>query len=204
MKKLMLLVAFCISMLATAQKVTILSGDFANLKGISEYNLSFDYEALRVDRLSEEEFLAEKMKKREGNGKDIAFKKNWIADRSNRYEPKFVESFNKRFKKGAVKAGKNLDAAKYTMQIKTIWIHPGFNVGVMHNSALLNMIVSVVETANPANILLSAKYEKVGGKGVFTPIGFMDYNAGYRISEGYAKLAKTIAANIKRKIKQPK
>jgi len=187
------------SMTGIAQKVTLLSGDFKNLKGISEYNVTFDYDGLTVDRVSEEQFLIDKMKKREGNGKDIEFKKNWFADRENKYEPKFVESFNKRFKKGAVKAAENLAGAKYTMNIKTIWIHPGFNIGIMHNSSLLHTIVSVVETSNPSNVLYSAKYERVSGKGVFTPIGFMDYNSGYRISEGYAKLAKTIAAQINKK-----
>ena len=187
------------SMTGIAQIVTLLSGDFKNLKGISEYNVTFDYDGLTVDRVSEEQFLIDKMKKREGNGKDIEFKKNWFADRENKYEPKFVESFNKRFKKGAVKAAEDLAGAKYTMNIKTIWIHPGFNIGIMHNSSLLHTIVSVVETSNPSNVLYSAKYERVSGKGVFTPIGFMDYNSGYRISEGYAKLAKTIAAQINKK-----
>ena len=187
------------SMTGIAQIVTLLSGDFKNLKGISEYNVRFDYDGLTVDRVSEEQFLIDKMKKREGNGKDIEFKKNWFADRENKYEPKFVESFNKRFKKGAVKAAENLAGAKYTMNIKTIWIHPGFNIGIMHNSSLLHTIVSVVETSNPSNVLYSAKYERVSGKGVFTPIGIMDYNSGYRISEGYAKLAKTIAAQINKK-----
>ena len=191
--------AMLFSMTGIAQKVTLLSGDFKNLKGISEYNVTFDYDGLTVDRVSEEQFLIDKMKKREGNGKDIEFKKNWFADRENKYEPKFVESFNKRFKKGAVKAAENLAGAKYTMNIKTIWIHPGFNIGIMHNSSLLHTIVSVVETSNPSNVLYSAKYERVSGKGVFTPIGFMDYNSGYRISEGYAKLAKTIAAQINKK-----
>jgi len=191
--------AMLFSMTGIAQKVTLLSGDFKNLKGISEYNVTFDYDGLTVDRVSEEQFLIDKMKKREGNGKDIEFKKNWFADRENKYEPKFVESFNKRFKKGAVKAAENLAGAKYTMNIKTIWIHPGFNIGIMHNSSLLHTIVSVVETSNPSKVLYSAKYERVSGKGVFTPIGFMDYNSGYRISEGYAKLAKTIAAQINKK-----
>jgi hypothetical protein len=182
----------------TAQKIKIVSGNFANLKGISEYNLTFDYANLRVDKSSEEEFLADRMKKREGNGKDLEFKKNWFADRENRYEPKFIKSFNTRFKKGTMKADKNLNTAKYTMSIKTTSIHPGFNVGIMHNGALLNMMVTVFETTNPANILLVAQYERVGGKGSFTPIGFLDYNSGYRISEGYAKLAKSLVSKIKK------
>ncbi len=201
MKRIILSILFIVGITATAQKVTVLSGDFKNVKGISEYDLTFDYAGLTVDRVSEEQFLIDKMKKREGNGKDLAFKESWFADRQNRYEPKFIESFECRFKKGKMNVGKNLPAAKYNMDIKTIWIHPGFNVGVMHNSALVNMIVTFTEKANPLNVLLSVKYERVSGKGIFTPIGFMDYNAGYRISESYAKLAKTLAANIKKRTK---
>lgn len=201
MKKLILSILLATTAMVSAQKVTVLSGDFQNLKGIADYNLTFDYAGLTVDRLSEDQFLIDKMKKREGNGKDLAFKQSWFADRDNRYEPKFVQSFNCRFKKGTMKADENHTAAKYNMHIQTTWIHPGFNVGIMHNSALVNMVVTFVEIANPANVLLSVKYERVSGKGIFTPIGFMDYNAGYRISESYAKLAKTLASNMRRRIK---
>ncbi|MEN9488604.1 MAG: hypothetical protein RL494_869 [Bacteroidota bacterium] len=180
----------------------ILSGNFQNLKEIHEYNLAFDYSGVKVDRVSEEEFLADRMKKREGNGNDIKFKNSWFADRENRYEPKFITSFNQRFKTGTVKVEKNNSNSKYTLLVKTTWIHPGFNVGVMHNSALIIAVLTVFETANPSHTLLSVKYEKVGGKGKFAgPLGFLDYNAGYRISESYAKLAKTFASHIKRKNK---
>ncbi len=199
MKKVIIVTLIFISSISNAQRVKILSGNFASLKGITEYNLTFDYSNLKVDRVNEEEFLANKMKKREGNGKDIAFKKNWFADRENRYEPKFIQSFNKRFKSGKMNVEENLATAKYTMNIKTTWIHPGFNVGIMHNSSLIKTIVTVFETGNPEMMLLSAEYERIGGKGKFAgPIGFLDYNAGYRISEAYAKLAKSLAANIKK------
>lgn len=44
----------------------------------------------------------------------------------------------------------------------------------------------VVFVSNPSNVLLSASYEKIHGDGA---MGY-DFNSGYRISEGYAKLAK--------------
>jgi hypothetical protein len=181
----------------------ILSGNFENIKGITEYNVTFDYSGVKIDRVSEEEFLANRMKKREGNGKDIEFKNNWFGDRENRYEPKFISSFNQRFKNGTVKVAKNNPNAKYTINVKTKWIHPGFNVGIMHNSSLIIAVLTVFETANPANSLLSVKFEKVGGKGKFAgPLGFLDYNAGYRISESYAKLAKAFASKIKKEIRK--
>lgn len=202
-KKILTATLLAVVWLSSAQKITQLSGNFQNLKPITQYNMVFEYDGLRVDKSSEDEFLADRMKKRESKGIDQKFKNSWFADRQNRYEPKFIESFNKRFdKKQNVRADKNLQDAKYTMCVKTLWIHPGFNVGVMHNSSLIKTIVTVYETANPQNILSAAEYDRVTGRGIFTPIGFMDYNSGYRISEAYAKLGKSVAAQINKKYKK--
>ena len=190
MKKLLVL-AVLVSVSAFSQKVA--SGSFANLKSITEYNLVFEYEGLTVDKFkTEEEFLADKMKKREEKGKDEAFRDSWFNDRKKRYEPKFIESFNKRFD-GNVKADKNLTSAKYTMTIKTIWIHPGFNIAMARSNSKVTALITVTETANPSNVLLSATYDKIEGAGA---AGF-DYDSGYRISESYAKLAKELANDIK-------
>lgn len=199
MKKVTLIALLLVSSMAMAQKMKIVSGDFKNLKGISEFNLLFDYEGLTVDKFkTEEDFLKDKMAKRDDEeGKAENFKKNWFEDRENRYEPKFIESFNKRFDNGEVKVAKGLSAAKYTIKVQTTWIYPGYNVGVMRQASKLNAIIYVYETANPSNTILSVDYEKAVGNGA---AGF-DYNSGYRISEAYAKLAKTFAADLKKKSK---
>lgn len=192
MKK-MVVALLLISSVAWSQKMKVLSGDFKKLSGITEYNLVFDYEGLTVDKFkTEEDFLADKMKKREEKGKDEAFKESWFNDRQKRYEPKFIESFNKRFD-GKVKADKNLTSAKYTMNVKTVWIHPGYNIGISRSNSKVSAIITVTETANPSNVLLSVSYDKAEGAGAFG----MDYDSGYRISESYAKLAKELAADIK-------
>ena len=194
MKKIAIIVLLLVSGVTMAQKKRILSGDFKNLKGITEFNLIFDYTDLKVDKFeTEEAFLEDKMKKREEKGTAEDFKKSWFSDREKRYEPKFIESFNKRFD-GEIKADKNLSSAKYTVKIKTLWIYPGYNVGVMRQSSKLNVIIKISEIGNPDNILLSVGYEKVLGSGA---AGF-DYNSGYRISEAYAKLAKEFAAELKK------
>jgi len=192
MKK-MVFALLLISSVAWSQRAKVLSGNFDNLKGISEFNLTFSYDGLTVDKFkTEEEFLADKMKKREEKGKDEAFRESWFADRERRYEPKFIESFNKRFD-GKVKADRNLSSAKYTINVKTTWIHPGFNVGISRSNSKVSAIITVFETANPSNVLLSVNYDKAEGAGAFG----MDYDSGYRISESYAKLAKTFAGDIK-------
>lgn len=192
----MMLAGLFVSCTMMSQDMEVVKGDFKNLKGITEFNLIFDYSNLKVDKFdTEEAFLADKMKKREEKGTDEDFKKSWFADRENRYEPKFIESFNKRFDNGEIKVGKNLTTAKYTINVKTSWIYPGYNVGVMRQNAKINVIITVFETANPNNVLASIQYEKVPGNGA---MGY-DYNSGYRISESYAKLAKEFAAHIKKR-----
>lgn len=199
MRKLIIAATVFISVALNAQKVKVLSGDFKSLKGISEYNLTFDYKDIKVDKFkTEEEFLADKMKKREEKGTDEDFKKSWFADREGRYEPKFIESFNKRFDNGEVKADKGLTDAKYTMNVKTVWISPGYNVGVVRRDAYVTAVITVFETANPSNVLISVEYEKTHGEGA---MGF-DFNSGHRISEGYAKLAKELAFGIKKHAKK--
>src|SRR5690606_24674845 len=104
MKKNVLLFALLLcTTVMFSQKVKVTQGDFKNLKGIAAYNLEFDYSNLSIPKYkSEEEFLADKMAKRDEKDPEAGekFKESWFADRENRYEPKFIESFNKRFDDG--------------------------------------------------------------------------------------------------------
>lgn len=193
MMKKVIIALLLVSCTAFGQKKKVLSGNFDNLKNITEYNLVFEYDGLTVDKFkTEEDFLADKMKKREEKGTDESFRDSWFNDRQKRYEPKFIESFNKRFD-GKVKADKNLASAKYTMTVKTIWIHPGYNIGISRSNSKVTALITVTETANPSNVLLSVNYDKAEGAGA---MGY-DFDSGYRISESYAKLAKTLASDIK-------
>ncbi|MFC4686497.1 hypothetical protein ACFO4P_06060 [Epilithonimonas pallida] len=192
MKKLFLLGLIAVSTFLTAQKMKVTSGSFAALKGITLYDVTFDYSNLKVDKFkTEEDFLKDKMKKREEKGTDDDFKKSWFADREDRYEPKFIESFNKR--EPSIQVGKN-NGAPYVMTVKTTWIYPGYNVGAWRQDSKINTTITISDKANPDKILLTVDYSDVPGGGAFGN----DYNSGYRISESYAKLAKELAADIKK------
>lgn len=198
MKTNFLMLALVATALGYAQKAKVISGDFKNLKGISEYNLVFDYEGLTVDKFdTEEAFLEEKMQKREVKGTAENFRESWFADRERRYEPKFIESFNKRFDKNEVKVQKGLDGAAYTLKVKTRWIYPGYNVGVWRSSSKVNATLYVYANANPSAILLEVAYDNADGKN----FGGTDFDSGYRISESYAMLAKVFAADLKKRAK---
>lgn len=201
MKKLLstFLMLFCVSFMF-AQKAKIQEGSWKNLKGISKYNLVFDYSDVEIPKYdSEEEFLKDKMAKREEKeaGSGERFKKSWFSDREDRYEPKFIESFNKRFKNGEVKVGKNLDGAEYTIKVHTTFLYPGYNVGVMRQNSKVSAVLTFYKNDAPDKVLFQVKYIKAEGKGMMGN----DYNSGYRISEAYAKLAKTFAKHLTKKTK---
>lgn len=199
MKNILLFALLFFTAFGIAQKAKVTEGDWKNLKGISAYNLEFDYSNLQIPKFdSEEEFLEDKMSKREdkeaGTGEE--FKKSWFADRVDRYEPKFIESFNKRFDDGEVKVGKDI-GADYTMKIHTTLLYPGYNVGVMRQNAKLEATLYVYKNESPDKVIFTVEYTKIEGNGAMGN----DYNSGYRISEGYAKLAKELAKEIQKKAK---
>jgi len=179
----------------SAQRFNILSGKLSNLKGISEYNVTFDYSNQEVNGFeTEEAFLNEKTDKRKGDAVNAdQFKKDWFEDRESKYEPKFIESFNKRFKTGELKVDKNTKA-KYTIIIKTTWIYPGYNVVVGAEPAKISAIITVVETLNQNKSLLSIEFDKVIG----LEQGQFDFDQGFRIAGAYEKLAKNFAMQLKR------
>jgi len=200
MKKQLMLIAvlFCTTLMFS-QKVKVTQGDFKNLKGITAYNLEFDYSNLSIPKYkSEEEFLEDKMSKRDEKDPESGekFKESWFADRENRYEPKFIESFNKRFDDGEIKVGEDI-GAEYTMKVHTTMMYAGYNVGVMRQNSKIEATITVYKKGDSNNVIFSANYTKVEGTNAFG----MDYDSGYRISEAYAKLAKELAANIKKKAK---
>ena len=181
----------------SAQRLKINEGDFKNLKGINTYSVVFDYTDVQIPKFENEEaFLKDKMDKRKEKkaGDGERFKKEWFSDRPDRYHPKFIESFNKRFDNGELSVTE--DAADYTMEIHTTKIYPGYNVGIVRHNAEIDATFTIYKTGEKDNVLFSGSYKDVQGNGA---MGY-DYNSGYRISECYAKLAKNIAKEFDKKV----
>ena len=194
-----ILVLFC-TVFMFAQKAKIQKGDWKNLKGIAKFNLVFDYSNLEIPKYDNEEaFLKDKMDKRAEKkpGDGERFKKSWFDDRPNRYEPKFIESFNKRWKNNEVQVDKDLADAAYTMKVHTTFMYAGYNVGVVRQNSKIDAVLSVYKNDNPGKIIFEVKYTKAEGNGAFGN----DFDSGYRISEAYAKLAKTFASHLSKKAK---
>jgi hypothetical protein len=195
MKKTILVFALLVATLSYGQKMKVSEGSIKNLKGITEFNLDFDYSNLQIPKAkSEEAYLNEKVEMREkkAKGSGEKFRKEWFADREERFEPKFIESFNKRGKPQVDKGS----GAKHIMKIHTTKLYPGYNVGIVRHNAEINVEVTITEKAS-GKVLLKGTYKDVQG----ASFGGMDYDTGYRISECYAKLAKNIAGYIIKKAK---
>jgi len=199
MKKSIVLVLLLVSGVIMAQKTEVLAGSFENLKGITEYNLVFDYNGLIVDGIPEDEFLNYRIKEQdyknslEENAK--LFKANWHSYKESHFAPKFIASFNKRFD-GKVKADRNLTTAKYTGTVKATYMHPGY--AGSGDSPVTNATLTITETANPANVLLVYTFtmEKNVPKELF--YGSYAHDAGKIIGENYSKFAKMFAADLKK------
>lgn len=181
-----------------AQRVDLRSGDVDVLAGQKTVNVQYDYSEFGVGKFAtEKEYLDKKSAEYNAKeaGKGDEWKKAWVADRQNKYEPKFEELFNKGLEDKGLKVSQGTDA-KYTFIVHTTYLEPGYNVGVMRKNAYLNYKIDLVETAGKKNMAEMVLTNIPGGQ-----FGGFDFDSGTRISESYAKAGKVLAAFIDKKLK---
>jgi hypothetical protein len=190
MKKLLFLV-FLVSAVSTyAQKVKVVEGNLTPLKGEKEINVEFTYDHMTIgkDKQKEEDYLKRKKddydKKEPGRGDK--FEKSWYNDRKDRFEPQFLELFEKHAKMVAK------SNARYTLIFHTTRTEPGWNVGVMRAAARIDGEVWIVESGNRKNIIAKMTVTNAPGRDV---MGF-DYDTGLRLQEAYAKSGKEVGQLI--------
>ena len=181
-----------------AQKVDLRSGNVDVLADQKTVNVRYDYSEFGVGKFAtEKEYLdkksAEYNAKEAGKGDD--WKKACVADRQNKYEPKFEELFNKVLEDKGLKVRQGSDA-KYTFIVHTTYLEPGYNVGVMRKNAYLNYKIDLVETAGKKSVAEMILTNVPGGQ-----FGGFDFDSGTRIAESYAKAGKVLAAFIDKKLK---
>lgn len=176
-----------------SKRLEVLEGDFKNINNIKNYDVVFDYSNVMIpDFDSEEAFLKDKMSKREEKhiGAGEVFKRNWFNDRKTKYEPEFIRSFNKYARKKGIKISENT-GARYIINIHTLIIYPGYNVGVWDSPSAIKAEISIYDIKNPNVLLLKALYGKSTGNSV--------YNAGDRIAHCYNSLAAWLYWDIKKR-----
>lgn len=179
----------CSTSISFAQKFKIIEGKKDALKGSTQINTVFDYSNLSVGKYDNEADYIEKKKTDYNNkesGRGNRWEKSWNSDREKRYEPQFIELFNKNGE--GMKAGKFSDAP-YTMTIHTTAIEPGYNIGISRANAETDGEIIITETGNPEKIILKISFKGAKGR----TFGGGDFDTGLRISECYALLGKSLA-----------
>ena len=194
MKNVLCLLLVCMGIICYAQKIKLVEGDLAPLKGQSSLKTDFQYEMSVGKFDKEEDYIAKK--KSELNEKEAGrgdtWEKAWVSDRQDRFEPQFRELFSKYSDISTV----DEDAA-YTLVFKTIKTEPGFNVGVASRPAFIDAEAWIVESKDPSKVVAKISVTKAPGRDV---MGF-DYETGARLQEAYAKAGKELGAFLKKNIK---
>jgi hypothetical protein len=106
-----LVILFCAVQSGFAQKVDLKSGDVDVLSGQKTVNVQYDYSDFGVGKFAtEKEYLDKKSAEYNAKeaGKGDEWKKSWVSDRQNKYEPKFEELFNKGLMDKGLKAAQDI------------------------------------------------------------------------------------------------
>lgn len=198
MKKIVFALLF-VSGFTFAQDMKVVNGNFDFLKTQKEVNVEFDYSNFTMMKENKpeaqyvEEHKADLDKKGKGNGN--IWEKKWISAKEQIWTPKFLEIANVVL----TKEHKDLNFQEgiktpYTLVVKTVWIYPGWDAGVMKQPAKVTTNLKFVETANKSNVLLEITSEEAPGDQWGN-----NFSNESRIGEGYAKTAKSLAKLIAKK-----
>jgi len=198
--RLPLMVLFiALTSVSFSQKIKIEDGDLSFLKGVTELNVVYDYSNMEVGKFKTEEAyidkkVSEKNKKEAGTGDK--WLESWNGSRERVYQPKFETLFNKVLAKKNMTIAEGRTDAKYTLIVKTVFIEPGYNIGISKKPSFVSFEYIFIETGTE-NVLCTMVQFKVPG----AQAAGMDYDTSTRISESYAKAGKMLAGFIYKKIK---
>ncbi|MDD4604028.1 MAG: hypothetical protein PHF97_09510 [Bacteroidales bacterium] len=186
MKKTGIIILLSVFMFFTlenfAQKIK--SGDVKMLKGQTSLNLQYDYSKMAVGKYkNEKDYVADHTatmnKQKPGSGDQWA--ESWVTDRAARFQPMFEKNFNAKLSDVGVTAKEGASNAKYTIILRTVFVEPGFNVGITRKNAYIDVIADIVETSSPDKILATIEMNKLQNVNM---MGY-DYDTGGRIQSCY-------------------
>lgn len=183
----------CVTAMSFAQKIRVKEGKLDALNGVTEMNIQYDYSNMTVTTkdIPEDEFIADKKadlnKKESGTGNKWA--KSWVADRDKRYAVQFKEEFEKQSDIKLKESG-----AKYTLIFHTTHSETGYNIGISRRNAYIDGEATIVETANPGNVVARLTIDNCAGR----TFGGYDFDTGVRLQESYAVAGKYLGKYIKK------
>ena len=182
-----------------AQKIVVVKGNCSFLKDVKNINVEYDYSDMAVGKFDKEaDYVKQKVDENNEKeaGKGDKWKASWEGSRQRVYAPKFEELFNKTLAKTGQNIGQEREDAKYTLIVKTTFTEPGFNIGIVKQSAAVSFEYIFVETGTD-NVIAKFTQAKVPGA---QAMGY-DFDGSTRISESYAKGGKMLAGYIYKQVK---
>lgn len=186
----------CIATLSFAQSIVLTSGSVDFIKDQKVIDFFFTYEEMLVGKLTEQEYVDKKTseynKKEDGKGEE--WKKAWYGDRTERFEPKFLELFDKYMNEVGIAAG--TEGAKYRIEINTDFTEPGWNVGVMRQNASVDLSCKVKDIETGEQVA-SIRIRNASANNFWGT----DFTSGYRVQETYAKAGRELAKFLIKKAK---
>ncbi len=176
-----------------AQKMKVTSGKLSALANISDVNVEYDFSDFAVGKFDKE---ADYLKKRSAEmnedepGKGDNWLKTWESAKKDKYEKRFETLFSKYSDKTHLSD----NDSDVKMIVKTTFIEPGFNVGVMRKPAKVNLVITFKEGEKE---LTSVSISGAPGNAA---AGY-DFDAFLRIQESYAKAGKELGQFLTKKVK---
>lgn len=188
-------------------------GDLAFLKGQKELATSYNYADVTVLGENEQAYVMHQKEElnKDKPGDGDAFANEWTEARTKKYEPSFEKLMNKRLEDDGI-AVKSGSQAKYTVMIATGDMQLGKGKTFTRKPAKVNFVISIVETANPSNVLAKGILEEVegevnaprgsgwipGGAGTVMSVTANVQNRDYsnRIAKSYEKAGEILAKAI--------
>lgn len=195
MQRLLIIVLFLFAGLQSyAQNIILTSGSLTPLKSEQVLKFEFTYDEMLVGKMTEAEYVDKKVGDYNSKeaGKGDTWKTNWIADRKGRFEPKFVELFDKYMEEKNIASG--TEGANYIITINTDFTEPGFNVGVVRRNASVDLSCKIINIATGEQIA-SVKIRNASANNFWGT----DFDSGYRLQESYAKAGREFAKFLVKK-----
>ncbi len=218
MKKLINIILACLLTQVTfAQKIKWQSGeDLPFVKGVSAFNVQYDFSEMTVADGTEQAFLDERKaeinKDKAGEGDE--FVANWQKAKTEKYPKHFEETFAKEFKKEGITARRDAGAA-YTIIVKLRNVKTGKGSAWGKKPAELDFTISFVDAKNPSTVLALGTMENVkgevkapkgsgwipGGAGsaIQTTAHFVNKEVTNRLAESFELVAIAICKQIDKK-----
>lgn len=181
---------------AVAQKMKLISGSLAPLKGQKSYDILFNYDSMTVggDGMTEKNYLRQKKNdweaKEPGRGSD--FVENWFSDRKRLYEPGFIKDFEHYSRLKLEDA-----AAKYTLIVNTRNTEGGWSIGVAGHPGEISGEMWVVESADKTKVIARILFFEFVGKNSAGG----DFDMTWRIKSAYEVTGRWLGDFLRRKTK---